>query len=229
MEEKEDITPENDSSDENNEGIEPEEEYFIRLRKSKYNKIVFGACGGLGEYFSIDPVFFRMLFLLGIIIGGWGIIAYLITALLIPANHEAAEIEEAELEKIKASNNISVIAGIIVLAGLYVFLDNLGYFEFLSSIGIPSGFIAILILAVIVFFLFSLNTTAKDETIPKERFLRNRKEALFGGICSGLAEYIDVSPATVRLAAVILSFLTLGIPIFIYLFFMAIVPKEENV
>jgi len=52
-----------------------------KLYRSQTNRIFAGVCGGLGEYFGIDPVLIRVLAVLipGI---GWG--TYLICALLMP-------------------------------------------------------------------------------------------------------------------------------------------------
>lgn len=208
---------------------QPDENYIHKLKKSGYNKIILGVCGGLGEYFSIEPVFFRMLFLFGLLIGGWGVIIYLIAALLMPGDTSPKEIDEEEIERIKKSNNISLIAGIILLAGMYIVLDDFGYFSFLSAIGIPSDYIIILIVCVVLFFIFSFWTGKKEEVVQPDRFVRNKNNALFGGICSGFADYIGVSASSIRLAAVLLSFLTLGIPVLIYLFFLSQIPAGDKI
>lgn len=54
-----------------------------RLLKSKDKKI-FGVCGGLGNYFDIDPTIIRVAFLVGFVIFGSGLVLYLILALLMP-------------------------------------------------------------------------------------------------------------------------------------------------
>ena len=53
-----------------------------KLRKSAVNKKLAGVCGGLGEYFNMDPVLFRALFVILFVCGGSGILAYLIFALV---------------------------------------------------------------------------------------------------------------------------------------------------
>lgn len=209
--------------------IRPPEIHIHRLSKSNYNKIILGVCGGMGEYFSIEPVFFRLMFLFSILLGGWGIILYLIAGLLMPHNNEDSEIDEAALERIKKSNNVSLIAGVILLAGLYIIFNDLGYFDFLSLVGIPSEFVLVLIIGVIIFFVFSLHSGVKEEKALPGKFFRSRDKALFGGVCSGFAGYIGVSPASIRLIAVFLSFITLGFPVLIYLFFMAKIPKENKI
>ena len=53
-----------------------------RLTRSKTNRWIAGVCGGIGEYLNIDPTIIRIL---AIIIPGFGWIAYLIFALVIPS------------------------------------------------------------------------------------------------------------------------------------------------
>lgn len=55
-----------------------------KLHRSKTNKIIAGVAGGFGEYFTIDPVLFRILFVFLILWGGAGILFYLILMFIIP-------------------------------------------------------------------------------------------------------------------------------------------------
>jgi phage shock protein PspC (stress-responsive transcriptional regulator) len=48
--------------------------------------MVFGVCGGLGEFFGIDPVWFRIGFFLLLLPGGLpGLVPYLIMTIIIPS------------------------------------------------------------------------------------------------------------------------------------------------
>ncbi|AKJ40177.1 MULTISPECIES: PspC domain-containing protein [Methanosarcina] len=56
-----------------------------RLYRSKKNRIIAGVCGGLGEYFKVDPTLIRLLWLLISIVGtGSGLVAYIIAWIIIP-------------------------------------------------------------------------------------------------------------------------------------------------
>ncbi|OGE88204.1 MAG: hypothetical protein A2760_02695 [Candidatus Doudnabacteria bacterium RIFCSPHIGHO2_01_FULL_50_67] len=55
-----------------------------RVYRSTKNKMIAGVCGGLGEYFNVDPLIFRALFLLLIPAGGFGLLFYILLAILIP-------------------------------------------------------------------------------------------------------------------------------------------------
>lgn len=55
-----------------------------KLYKSNTNKMVCGVCGGLGEFFGIDPTIIRLVWAILGFMGGTGIVAYLIAAVIIP-------------------------------------------------------------------------------------------------------------------------------------------------
>ena len=57
-----------------------------RVYRSKKSKMLAGVCGGIAEYFEIDPVLVRLLFVLLFFMGLTGIILYIIAWLLIPEN-----------------------------------------------------------------------------------------------------------------------------------------------
>ena len=52
-----------------------------RLLRSRSNRWIAGVCGGVAEYFGIDPIIVRIL---AVIIPGFGWLAYLVLALIIP-------------------------------------------------------------------------------------------------------------------------------------------------
>ncbi|MDD6308991.1 MAG: PspC domain-containing protein [Clostridia bacterium] len=55
-----------------------------RLYKSNENKMINGVCGGIAEYFNMDPTLIRLGWVLFCALGGSGIIAYIIAAIIIP-------------------------------------------------------------------------------------------------------------------------------------------------
>ena len=54
-----------------------------RLQKSN-NRMLVGVAGGLADYFRIDPVIVRVIFILLVFANGLGILAYIVLALLMP-------------------------------------------------------------------------------------------------------------------------------------------------
>jgi phage shock protein C len=55
-----------------------------RLYRSRNERMIWGVCGGLAQYFDIDPTIVRLIFVLTIFFGGLGIIAYIILAIVVP-------------------------------------------------------------------------------------------------------------------------------------------------
>ena len=55
------------------------------LYRSRSNRQVAGICGGLGDYFRIDPTIVRLLFIFGVIFGyGSLLILYLVMLIVVP-------------------------------------------------------------------------------------------------------------------------------------------------
>ena len=61
-----------------------------KLYRSRTNRILFGVCGGLGEFFGIDPTVVRLLFAAGTIFsGGLLLLVYLAMIFVVPEAPEA--------------------------------------------------------------------------------------------------------------------------------------------
>ena len=59
-----------------------------KLYKSSKNKMIDGVCAGVAEYFNIDPTLVRLGLVLFGAMGGAGILAYIIMAIVMPRNPE---------------------------------------------------------------------------------------------------------------------------------------------
>ena len=55
-----------------------------KLYRSSTNYKLAGVCGGIGEYFNIDPTLIRLGWSLFSVMGGAGVLAYIIAALVMP-------------------------------------------------------------------------------------------------------------------------------------------------
>lgn len=58
--------------------------YKKRLYRSRREKMLAGVCGGLAEYFGMDPSLMRILFVVFLLVGGSAILVYLILWLVVP-------------------------------------------------------------------------------------------------------------------------------------------------
>ena len=50
--------------------------------------MICGVCGGIGEYFGIDPTIIRLAWAIFCVMGGAGILAYILAAVIVPPNPE---------------------------------------------------------------------------------------------------------------------------------------------
>lgn len=55
-----------------------------RLTKSSTERMICGVCGGIAEYIGTDPTVIRILWVIFSMMGGSGVLAYIIAAVIIP-------------------------------------------------------------------------------------------------------------------------------------------------
>ena len=99
-----------------------------RLYRSSTNKILGGVCGGLGEYFNVDPTLIRLLWVgLTLLSVGAGVIAYIVAWIIVPERAERApETRVSPTITPSFAESISKIAvaigGILILLGIFLFM-----------------------------------------------------------------------------------------------------------
>lgn len=57
-----------------------------KIVRPRQGRVIGGVCAGLGQYFAIDPVLFRLGFVFLAICGGAGVLGYLIALFVIPSD-----------------------------------------------------------------------------------------------------------------------------------------------
>ena len=55
-----------------------------KLYKSATDKKIAGVCGGIAEYFNVNATLIRLAWVLFSLLGGSGLLAYIIAALIMP-------------------------------------------------------------------------------------------------------------------------------------------------
>ena len=59
-----------------------------KLYRAEEGKMIAGVCAGLAEYFAIDPTLVRLAWVLFCALGGSGVLAYIIAALILPSKSQ---------------------------------------------------------------------------------------------------------------------------------------------
>ena len=55
-----------------------------RLQRSRINRTIAGVCGGIAEYYGWDPTLVRVAWIVLTLLGGSGILLYLVMWLVMP-------------------------------------------------------------------------------------------------------------------------------------------------
>jgi phage shock protein C len=69
-----------------------------KFYRSKKKRVIAGICGGLAEYFEIDPIIVRLLALILVLSLGAGFIVYIIAWIVVPEEPESDGIIPAYTE-----------------------------------------------------------------------------------------------------------------------------------
>ncbi len=75
-----------------------------RLYRDEDDKILAGVCSGLGNYFGVDPVLIRLLFVAAVILGGFGTIIYIVLWIAIPKAETVSQKLEMKGEPVTIAN-----------------------------------------------------------------------------------------------------------------------------
>jgi phage shock protein PspC (stress-responsive transcriptional regulator) len=117
-----------------------------RLLRSSSDRVLAGVAGGLGRYFGIDPVIFRIGFALSIFFGGLGALAYLLLAVFVPTDGDPDRAQRVggRLRTLGVWRALGLVAiGALVLTGLFVLAGGAAFAVALGW-GVP---VAIVIIA----------------------------------------------------------------------------------
>ncbi|MFE9464711.1 PspC domain-containing protein [Streptomyces virginiae] len=97
------------------------------LRRSKRDKVLAGVCGGLGRYFDLDPVVFRIVLGVLAVTGGVGLIFYGFAWLLLPPEgEEDSEVKKLLTGRVEGATLAAVFAALVGCALFLSMLDNGG-------------------------------------------------------------------------------------------------------
>ncbi len=101
-----------------------------RLYRSRTNRWVAGVCGGLADYFGVDPTAVRVAFVLLALWQGLGVLVYVVLALIIPEGLAPELAAEPGLPPPPADDDEEsqrrsrLLGGLLVVGGAYILLRS---------------------------------------------------------------------------------------------------------
>ena len=109
-----------------------------QLFRTSEQRVLAGICGGLGEYFDLDPVLVRLLAVIGLFASyGTAILVYLIAWIIIPertleAVEETKPVEEPTVKETHDQKWHSLLPGLILvgIGGLLLLREYVSWFGF---------------------------------------------------------------------------------------------------
>lgn len=112
-----------------------------KLYRSRKNRMIAGVCGGIAEYFNIDPVIVRLIVVALFFVGGSALLAYIIAMIVIPYQpYEMASGDNKEATPVAAtapaqashvsSGAVPLFLGIVlIIIGAVFLLHNMPIFD----------------------------------------------------------------------------------------------------
>jgi phage shock protein C len=117
-----------------------------KLHRSRKELVVAGISGGLGEYFDVDPIIFRLIFVVLTFVNGIGVLIYVLLWITVPRESEEADLDALHIhttikEKMRdmesgfkgeempvthtASKNKAFFAFALIAVGIIALVSNL--------------------------------------------------------------------------------------------------------
>lgn len=201
-----------------------------KFSRSKNNVVLTGVCAGIADYLKTEPANIRVIALLTLLFGGWSVVAYLITASLIPVDKNSALLSQPEIISLRKENFKTVISGLLILFGFYFALRIIGIAASSRIFILPNDFIFPLTAFAIGIYFLIIKPSIAQITLSgqPEKIFRSRADRKLTGVCGGLAKYIGVDATVLRIIFILATLLTLGIFTSLYLIFVAFIPYEEG-
>jgi phage shock protein C len=216
-----------------------------RLYRSRTDRIVGGVCGGFAEYLEIDPTVIRLLWIISMLIFGFGLLLYIIALFIIPNNpfQQSPKTSDTPAQGEQSPpvsphhSDWNLVIGIVLLILGVLFL--LGQFDVFGYHWVRFYFFPwrlfwpLLIIGAGIYFIVS-GTTIHDAVngvrrrAASSKLRKSRTDKMLFGVCGGLGKSFDIDPTVVRILWAIGSLLSGGVFFLIYIVLAVIMPFEDE-
>ena len=196
-----------------------------KLHRSSSNRVLAGVCGGLAEYFDVDPLLIRLAWVVFSIVGGAGILAYIIAIFVIPKDDDNTN----PTVSMPSSDGAKLVGFTFIAIGLIFLFKHLGFFYYLHIYRFPWA--SLLSIALIAFGLYIIFHKKDANHKNNENaagmfngFFKIEQGKMLAGVCMGLAEYFKIDVTIVRLIWVVVTISSGGLGVLAYIILALLLP-----
>ncbi len=218
-----------------------------KLYKSRRDRMIDGVCGGIAEYFGVDPTIIRVVWVLITLMGGTGFILYIAGMIIIPTNPADyfAQPGSVPAPPPNGKDKKRFWGVLLIIAGTTFLVINLGWFadyhwwSFSRSVLLPS------FLIVAGAFLIYIHTNKKnvaqpspvstdggiEPQVPPQQSLKELRRSITDkklfGVCGGIAQYFNIDSTIVRILYICLVIASFGWGLLLYIILGLLMPEER--
>lgn len=168
---------------------------YRELRRSRSDRMIAGVCGGLGQYFDVNPVFYRIGFVVLTLLGGAGILIYGASLLVIPNDGERDSIAADVLRNHRQRPAALLGLALVAIAGVAL-LSHLSF-----RIHTEGFWVLVLVGGAVILWSQRRTTHVVTETGPVVAVRRRRRSWLAGALVTLGVLVVVALAAVITLAA----------------------------
>ncbi len=215
-----------------------------QLFRSRNERVIGGVCGGVAEYFQVDPLLVRIVWAICGLAGGLGVLAYLAAWALLPEREGEPESKDGSVDGPQSRRVGMIVGAVLILGGVHLLLEELG-FRFYLPLRFDVYDFEVLgplfLVGVGLYLLMSKRRTPRsplDEAMPEResqpagarprRFVRSTTDRKLAGVCGGLAAYFNVDASLVRLGVIFAILVTHMVALLAYFVVAIVVPEDTT-
>ncbi len=201
-----------------------------KLYRSSENRFLGGVCGGIAEYFDIDVTLVRLAWVFFTMIGGAGIIAYILALIIVPEE----PYEGLPRERKKAATDVSKLLGIaLIMLGVAFLFRQFGFHHWLVYVPWHTMLALLLVGSGIFMLFYTPKSPAKEpsgdgESATSKQFYRIDEGKMLAGVCTGIAVYFNIDVTLARLLWIFATLSSVGLGVLAYIIAIIIFPTVSS-
>lgn len=202
-----------------------------QIQRSRKYRVLFGVCGGFAEFFTLDPVIVRFVWIFFTLFGGSGILAYILALIMIP-NESYVYTQSSEPDK-KSEGSLLFWKVILVVVGIILFFQNRELFRMIldsfwgSGINVVFSLLLIGVGVYLLYFRRGVKPSILEGDGENSLHLSTTEKKIFG-LCGGIAKSLQIDVVIIRFFWIFGTFLSAGTGILLYLLLSFILPKPST-